>query len=90
MHYKTEPTPAFSEETTFKVLSNWTTPIRDAHLELYLGEIEDILLNINESGISYQNLTQDEREALHSLMYDDQVIIKPADEGITVVVWSIN
>ena len=30
----------------------------------------------------------DEREALHSLKYDDQIIIKPADKGSAVVVWS--
>ena len=30
----------------------------------------------------------DEREALHSLMYDDQIITKPADKGSAVVVWS--
>ena len=47
-----------------------------------------MLLNINESGKSYPNLTKDEREALHSLLYDDQVIIKPADKGSAVVVWS--
>ena len=88
MYYKTEPTPAFSEKPAFKVLSNWTTPIRDAQLELYLSEIEDILLSINESGKSYLNLTKDEREALHSLMYDDQIIIKPEDKGSVIVVWS--
>ena len=83
--YKTEPTPALSEKPAFKDASNWTPPIRDAQLELYLSEIEDILLNINESGKSYTNLTKDEREALHSLMYDDQIIIKPADKGSAVV-----
>ena len=30
----------------------------------------------------------DEREALHSLMYDDQIMIKPTDKGSAVVVWS--
>ena len=65
--YKTEPTPAFSEKPAFKVPSNWPPPIRDVQLELYLSEIEDILLNINESGKSYPNLTKDEREALHHL-----------------------
>ena len=88
MYYKTEPTPAFSEKPLFKVLSNWTPPIGDAELELYLSEIEDILLNLNESGKSYPNLTKDEREALHSLMYDDQIIIKPADKCSAVVAWS--
>ena len=47
-----------------------------------------MLLNINESGKSYPNLANDEREALHSLMCDDQIIIKPAGKGSAVVVWS--
>ena len=87
MYYKTEPTPAFSEKPDFKVPSNWTPPIRDAPLELYISEIEDILLNINESSKSYPNFNKDERKALHSLIYDDQIIIKTTDKGSAVVVW---
>ena len=70
MYYKTEPTSAFSKKPAFKVPSNWTLPIQDAQLELYLSEIENILVNINESSTSYPNLTKDEHEVLHSLMYD--------------------
>ena len=88
MYYKTEPTPAFSEKPAFKVPSNWTPPIRDAQLELHLSKIEGILLNIHESSKSYPNLMKDEHEALHSFMYDDQIIIKPADKGSVVVEWS--
>ena len=87
MYYKTEPTPAFSEKPDFKVPSNWTPPIRDAPLELYISEIEDILLNINESSKSYPNFNKDERKALHSLTYDDQIIIKTTDKGSAVVIW---
>ena len=88
MYYKTEPTPIFSEKPAFKVPSSWTPSIRDAQLELYLSKIEDIQLNINESSKSYSNLTKDEHEAFHSLMYNNQIIIKPADKGSTVLGWS--
>ena len=60
----------------FKVPSSWTPPIRDVQLELYLSEIEDKLININESGKSYPNLSKDERETLKSLMNDNEIIIK--------------
>ena len=60
----------------FKVPSSWTPPIRDVQLELYLSEIEDKLININESGTSYPNLSKDEREALKSLMNDNEIVIK--------------
>ena len=42
--------PLFSEKPAFKVSSSWTPPIRNVQLELYLTEIEDKLININESG----------------------------------------
>ena len=61
------------------VPSTWTPPIIDVELEFYLRETEDKLLNINESGKSCPNLSRDEREALHSLMNDDEIVIKPAD-----------
>ena len=60
----------------FKVPSSWTPPIRDVQLELYLSEIEDKLININESGKSYPNLSKDERETFKSLMNDNEIIIK--------------
>ena len=54
--------------------------------EIYLCEIEDKLININESGKSYPNLPTDKREALKSLMNDNEIIIKPADKGSAVVI----
>ena len=66
--YQNDLSPSFSEKPAFKVPSSWTPPIRDVQLELYLSEIEDKLININESGKIYPNLSMDEREALKSLM----------------------
>ena len=88
MFYQNDLSPSFSEKPTFKVPSSWTPPIIFMQLELYLSEIEDKLININESGESYQNLSKDEREALKSLMNDNEIIIKPADKGSAVVIWS--
>ena len=34
MHFKTEPTVAFSEKPAFRVSSKWTPPIRDIQLEM--------------------------------------------------------
>ena len=50
MFYQNDLSPSFSEKPAFKVPSSWTPPIRDVQLELYLSEIEDKLININESG----------------------------------------
>ena len=68
--------------------SKWTPPIREIQLEMYLSEIEERLLSTNECGKSSPILKKDERDALHSLMSDDELIIKPAYKGSAVVVWS--
>ena len=68
--------------------SKWTPPIREIQLEMYLSEIEERLLSINESGKSSRILKKDERDALHSIMSDDELIIKPSYKGSAVVVWS--
>ena len=62
MLYQNDLSPSFSEKPAFKLPSSWTPPIRDVQLELQL-EIEDKLININENGKSYPNLTKDEGEA---------------------------
>ena len=63
-------------------------PIRDIELELHVSEIEDKLLSINKSGKGYPNLSRDKQEALHSLMNEDEIAIKPADKGSAIVIWS--
>ena len=63
MHYLDEPTPAFSETPAFKVPSSWTPLIRDNQLEMYLSELEEEILKIDETGQNYPNLTKAEREA---------------------------
>ena len=88
MFYQNDLSPSVSEKPAFKVPSSWTPPIRDVELELCLSEIEDKLININESGKSYANLSKDERETLKSLMNDNEIIIKPADKGSAVVTWN--
>ena len=71
MFYQNALSPSFSEKPAFKVPSSWSPQIRNVQLELYSSEIEDKLININESGKSYPNLSKDEGEALKSLMNDN-------------------
>ena len=60
----------------------------DAAIEVYLSCLEDKIMNISDSyKPSYNNLTRDERSAMHSLRNDTSIVIKEADKGSAVVVW---
>ena len=61
--------------------------IRDTQLEMYLSELEEEILKIDEAGQNYPNLTKAECEALQDLMYDKNIVIKPADKGSAIVIW---
>ena len=49
--------------------------------------LEEKILKIDEAGQNYPNVTKAEREALQDLMYDKNIIIKPADKGSAIVIW---
>ena len=67
--------PLFSEVPAFKTPSKWTPTIKDTQLELYLSEIEDEIMQIDEQGHNYPNLTKKKREAMKELMNDCNIII---------------
>ena len=87
MHYLDEPTPAFSKTPAFMVASSWTPLICDTQLEIYLSELEEEILKIDEAGQNYLlNLTKAEREALQVLIYEKNIAIKPADKGSAILI----
>ena len=90
MHFVNEVTPNFSESYSFQIPSNWTPYINDVYLEMYLSEIEEELMKINEHGMNYSNLSKEERDALHNLSHDDSIIIKPDDKGSGIVIIYLN
>ena len=53
---------------------------------MYLSELEKEILKIDKTGENYHNLTKVEREALQDLMYDKNIVIKPADKGSAIVI----
>ena len=87
MHFANEVTPNFFESPSFRIPSNWTPYINDVYLEMYLSETKEELIKINEHGMSYSNLSKEERDALHNLSQNDSIIIKPADNGSGIVIW---
>ena len=72
----------------FKHKSTFNPPKADASIEIYLSRLEEELFNICDSYKSgFNNLTSDERDALHFLRNDKSIIIKGADKGSAVIVW---
>ena len=49
--------------------------------------IEQQIMDIQEAGNNYSNLSKEEQDALKSLQNDTEIIIKSADKGSGVVVW---
>ena len=56
-------------------------------IETYLTSLEERLLGINISSKRFNNLTKEERNALHNLIDDPTIVIKGADKVSAVVVW---
>ena len=67
--------------------SMWTPPKgRDPWLDLYLEEVtREIIRGTKTSG--RENLTKAEHEALHDLIRDDSIVIRPADKGSGIVIF---
>ena len=82
---------SISEVPAFKTPSKWTLIIKETQLELYLPEIEDEIIQIDELGQNYPNLTKifskKEHEAVKKLMNGHNIIIKPADKRNGIVTW---
>ena len=87
MYCVNKPSLAFSDIPAFNISSDWIPYINDVLIEMYLSEIKDQILNINEKGHNYPNLTKDEQDALNSLIKDTDIVIRPADTGSTFVAW---
>ena len=56
-------------------------------IEPYLSCLEERLLDIEIPSKRFNNLTNDERNAMYSLKDDKSIIIKGADKGAAVIVW---
>ena len=68
--------------------STFNPPKADASIEIYFSRLEEELFNICDSYKSgFNNLTLDERDALHFLRNDKSIIIKGEDKGSAVIVW---
>ena len=67
--------------------SGWTPPTgQDPHLDTYCLLTQEELYHTTTRPPKYYNLTKKERDALHDLANDTEIVIKPADKGGKIVI----
>ena len=71
----------------FKPKSTFNPRDKDTVIEVYMNSLEEKLMKIEIPKDKYNNLTSKERQALHDLKNDKNIVIKGADKGSEVVVW---
>lgn len=79
---------AVIEKTIFKPKSTFLPPINNSSVETFCRLVEqDVFscLRIGEYSLR-PNLTNSEKDALHTLMTDEDIVIKPADKGGSIVI----
>ena len=59
-------------------------------LEVFLSQVENELFGLPKADIKYSNLSWEEWNAIRSLADDRSIIIKKVDNGLCIVIWSMN
>ena len=82
INYTTDSKEKYS---TFISKSHWQPPRQGHDLETFVSSVESDIASHKPPKPRHDNLTKEERNALHSLQRSD-IVIKPADKGSAVVV----
>ena len=77
----------FSEKSAFTPKSKWKPPKDHPNLEVFLSQTEKELFELAESPLNYSNFSNEEWQAMRSLVNDRSVVIKKADKDLFVVEW---
>ena len=81
---------SFSEVPVFNPKSRWQPPQGHPRLEVFLSQVENELFELPKADIKHSNLSREEWDAIRSLADDRSTIIKKADKGSCIVIWSRN
>ena len=85
-HFRNDET-IFDCNTKFRLKSTFNPKNKGVITETYLSSLEEKLLDIDIPKGKFNNLSKEERDALHSLKNDNTIVIKGAGKGSEVVVW---
>ena len=83
INYTTDSKEKYS---TFIPKSHWQPPRQGHDLETFVSSVESDITSHKPPKPRHDNLTKEERNALHSLQRRSDIVIKPADKGSAVVV----
>ena len=67
--------------------SKWKPPKGHPSLEVFLSQIEKEFFELGGSPLNYSNFSNEEWQAMRSLVIDRSVVIKKANKGLCLVVW---
>ena len=71
----------------FQPKSTFNPRNTEVAIEVYMSSLEEKLMKIEIPKDKYNNLTSEERQALHDLKNDKNIVIKAADKGSALVFW---
>ena len=77
----------FDCDTKFRPSSTFNPKNKDVIIETHLSSLQVKLLDIDIPKDKFNNLSKEERDALHSLKNDNTIVIKGVNKGSGVVVW---
>ena len=86
-YFRNDISENFSEKPTFTPKSKCKPPKGHSGWEVFLNQIEKELFKLVVSLLNYSNFSNEEWQAMRSLVNDRSVVIKKADKGSCVVVW---
>ena len=76
----------YGRKFRFKPKSTFNPGNKDAVIETYLSCLEEMFLDIEIPSKRFNNLTEEERNAMYGLKDDKFIITKGADKGAAVIV----
>ena len=87
---KNQPEEQTSVKSVFdKKITGWTPPTGvNNNLDIYCGVLNEEIQNLQADYKHNQNLSLKQRRALRELKKLDEIVIKPADKGGAIVIWS--
>ena len=85
-HFRNDERPFCKDR--FKPKSTFNPRNKDAVIETYLSCLVERLLDIEIPSNRFNNLTEDQRNAMYRLKDDKSITIKDADKGEAVIVWN--